>query len=457
MTKTITQGMDGMRVAEVLRASLPPDKVVPLAYELGVIERQSVIELDELVNALVLVSRTPAGGRQADVLRAYVESAGSEPVRGAFYARFNDALERLLRRLLDDTLAVVERDPVLLPEAIRGVSAWLVVDSETVKLHPALKERYPGTGDYAAVKVHKTYSLGRHNMVEFHFSPAREHDSLHLTITEQMRGKGLLFDLGYASHDRLRRCIEHGVSFVCKLKEGWNARIETVHAGEVAGLLQGSDLADAVAFGRLDCKDGVIDADVVLSSGKNAYTLRFVALELPDHELCVFLTNLPRDSYSARTVGDLYRLRWEIEKSNKLDKSDLCLDKLDCRKVCSAHALLYASLLGSCIVGRLVHSDHCALAAAKEPLTRGPVHARALAMALASMHVAVTMALAHTHHDRQEWDDLARKLAHLSRDPNWRRCPSVLDTMLGFTAPAGRRRREKATKTGGFLTPGDGN
>jgi len=449
MDETIKQGMDGAKLQDVMRTALPGDKVVELAYELGVIERQSLIELDKLVNALVLVSRTPAGGRQADVMRAYVKASDGDPVRGAFYRRFNDALERLLLRLLRDNLAEVARDPLLLPEAIAGVRDWHIIDSETVKLHRSLKDRYPGTGDYAAVKVHKTYSIGRHNMVDFHFSPAREHDSLHLEVTEEMRGLGLLFDLGYASHDRLRACRDHEVPFVCKLKDGWNARLETVHAGEVAGLLAGSDLADAVAFGRLDCKDGVIDADVTLSCGARAYGLRLVALELPDKGLCVFLTNLPRERYPARVVGDLYRLRWEIEKSNKLDKSDLCLDQLDCRKVCSAHTMLYASLLGACIVGRLVHADHCALAAAKAPLTRGPVHARLLAMALASMHAALTQALAGGDDDR-EWDRIARKLAHGSRDPNWRRRPSVLDTMLGFTGPAGRRRREKATPAASF-------
>jgi hypothetical protein len=259
-----------------------------------------------------------------------------------------------------------------------------------------------------------------------------------------MRGLGLLFDLGYASHDRLRACFEHGVRFVCKLKDGWMACIQAVHAGEVAGLCTGTDLADAVSLGQVDCKDGVIDADVELSSGAQAYTARLVAMELPDRGLCVFLTNLPRERYPARVVGDLYRLRWEIEKSNKLDKSDLCLDELDCRKPCSVRAMLYASLLGSCIVGRLVHADHCALAAQKAAPTRGPIHARLLALALASMSTMVSDALADD--DPQRWERLAGSLAHCSRDPNWRRRPSVLDRMLGFVAPPGRPRSQKKTQ-----------
>jgi hypothetical protein len=332
--------MDPTTLRLVLSTALPAGKVIEAARELGVVERQSLIRLDALVDALVLVSRSPSGGRQADVLRAYIEATGTEPVRGAFYARFNDKFEALLEQLARASLAQAAADPLLLPECIAGVRDWHVVDSETVKLHPSLLAQYPGTGDYAALKVHKTYSLGRHNTVDFHLSPAREHDSKHLEITPAMRGLGLLFDLGYASHDRLRACFEHGVRFVCKLKDGWMARIQAVHAGEVAGLCTGTDLADAVSLGQVDCKDGVIDADVELSSGAQAYTARLVAMELPDRGLCVFLTNLPRERYPARVVGDLYRLRWEIEKSNKLDKSDLCLDELDCRKPCSVRAML---------------------------------------------------------------------------------------------------------------------
>src|ERR1700739_4591782 len=99
--------MDASKLREVLTTALPADKIMELARVLGVVERESMIAVDELVNALVLTSRTPAGGRQADVLRAYVEATKptrGEPVRGTFYARFNGGLEALLERLLPDSI-----------------------------------------------------------------------------------------------------------------------------------------------------------------------------------------------------------------------------------------------------------------------------------------------------------------------------------------------------------------
>ena len=430
--------MDADKLRDIITAALPRETVLEFAREVGALRRESLIELDGLVNALVLTARTPSGGRQADVMRAYVKATGAEPVRGAFYARFNSALEKLLEGLLRRGLDEVQRDRVLLPRSIAGVKDWVAIDSETVKLHPSLIDTYPGAGDYAGVKVHKAYSLGRHNMIDYELSPARDHDSKHFAVTEAMRGYGLLMDLGYASHDRLRACIKHGVSFVIKLKTHWKARLTEIHEGEVHELLAGTDFAEALEWESLRCEKGRIDADVQLSGGKGAYMLRLVTVATPEKGLCVFLTNLPRKGYPAEVIGDLYRLRWEIEKSNKLDKSDFCLDDLDCRKPCSARTMLYASLLGSTIAGRVVHTDHCALVDAAAPLTRGPLHVRLVALSIAAMHVSITDALCQD--SEHQWRRLASSIQHLSSDPNWRRRPSVLDRLHGFTAVPGRQR-----------------
>lgn len=226
--------MDTDKLRDVIRTALPRERVLEFAREVGALRRQSLIELDGLVNALVLTSRTPSGGRQADVMRAYIKATGTEPVRGAFYLRFNDSLEALLERLLRDALDAVQGERVLLPACLAGVRDWIAVDSETVRLHPSLKATYAGTGDYAAVKVHKAYSIGRHNLVDYELSPAREHDSKRFKVTEALRGFGLLMDLGYASHERLRDCIKHDVSFVIKLKSRWKARVQDVYASSLS-------------------------------------------------------------------------------------------------------------------------------------------------------------------------------------------------------------------------------
>ena len=58
-------------------------------------------------------------------------------------------------------LSYVADQKVDLPAKIcREVRDWHIVDSTTVQLADELKGEYPGTGDYAALKVHKRYSVG---------------------------------------------------------------------------------------------------------------------------------------------------------------------------------------------------------------------------------------------------------------------------------------------------------
>jgi hypothetical protein len=53
---------------------------------------------------------------------------------------------------------------------------------------------FPGTGDYAALKIHKEWSVGTGNLIGYKITPAREHDNPHLVVDEARRGTGLLID-----------------------------------------------------------------------------------------------------------------------------------------------------------------------------------------------------------------------------------------------------------------------
>jgi hypothetical protein len=435
-------------IKTLLEETLPADKINSLAQQIGVIDRQSKIRIAQLVCSLVLTSRAPAGARQADAMRSYRKVTGQHAIhRGTFYARFDVALEKLLEELLAEAMFAADEVKTLLPPAIDTVEDWLIVDSTTVKLHDALKDIYPGTGEYAALKVHKTYSIGHGNMINYHLSPAREHDAKHCRLTEDLRGCGLLVDLGYVSHHFLLDCRHFGVEFVIRLKTGWKVNVESVIQGEVAAAAFDKgpfDLAEALAGQTLRFKDGRLDLDVALTIDGKRFALRLVALEIPGKGTCAFLTSLTRDRYDAELVGSLYRLRWDIEKDNKINKSDFGLSELDGRKAESVHAMLYASLLGTIIVNRIVHQDHLELFATWKRKPRAPMHARLVALALASAHFELAMALTEPERPTAAWKGAYAVIEGSGRDPNWRRRPSVLDVLLGFTVPPGRPRKMKA-------------
>jgi hypothetical protein len=117
---------------------------------------------------------------------------------------------------------------------LAGVQDWYIVDSTTVRVHDALHQEFPGTGEYAAIKVHTVLSVGCGAPVRYHFSPAREPDRRHLAIDASWRGYGPLADLGYASIARLRACETHGVSVVIRLKDHWKPTVDSIARGQVS-------------------------------------------------------------------------------------------------------------------------------------------------------------------------------------------------------------------------------
>jgi hypothetical protein len=311
-----------------------------------------------------------------------------------------------------------------------------------------VKAVLPGTGDYAAIKVHKTYSVGCSAPVAYHFSPAREHDSRHLDIDESWRGYGLLADPGYASLARLRACIEYDVRFVIRLKENWKPKVHAVARGQVAKMFfAGSDLDVLLDDEALLLEGKPVDATVRVGSGKDSLELRLVGVPTPKG-YCFFLTNLPA-SIGPVEVGNIYRIRWEVELSFKLDKGSYRLDEGKGRRTCSIKALLHASLIASVLTGMLVHK-HTLETRPEAPgaqRTRPPIHHGLLSKCLIQWAVGIALAFELKGAAATErWDKIAANIEAGASDPNWRSKPSVLDRIRGWGGrPPRRARRSRPT------------
>jgi putative transposase len=427
--------MTGDEVRQVFEAMLPQEEIERLCQRFGVIERQRKLNLGMFVRAMVISAGTPGGAYQADVLRSYLEFEVPHVARSAFYRWFDEPLEQCMEALAQRALAYARAQQVDLSGPLCGVQDWYIVDSTTVTVRDALREEFPGTGDYAAIKVHKVLPVGCGAPVQYHFSPAREHDSRHLTIDESWRGCGLLVDLGYASLARLRACEAHGVQFVIRLKDNWKPKVDYIARGQVSQTFcPGTDLDTLLAQDIL-LRDGrAIDADVHVGGGKHPLPLRLIGVHTPKG-YCFFLTNLP-PRVGPRQVADLYRVRWEVELSIRLDKSVHRLDAVDSERPCSLKTLLHASLIASTIAALLAHTHNLQTRPpqADAPRTEAPLHPRRLALQLAVSCQAIAQAFdLRGAEATQRWDKIAALLAHSGKDPNWRRRPSVLDQLRGWT------------------------
>jgi hypothetical protein len=436
--------MDGTILRETFQGIITESIIEKYAEGLGVVVRCRKRDIVKLVNSLILSAGSDDSGVLAEAMKRYnteVE-AKKRVVRGGFYAWLDDEMADLMECMVESAMNYAASLPPFLPGILGGVEDWLIFDSETITLRDALADVYPGSGSAAAVKVHKELSVGRGCMTDYHLSPAREHDSPHLEIDERYWGCGLLFDLGYVSIVRIQECETHNVKFAHRLKDSWKPTVNSISRGEIRGeFFEGADF-DELLMDEVIVLDGrCVDAKVTLGKGKETVTCRLVMIPGPTGYL-IYLTNLPRGSHGPRQVGDLYRVRYEIEIDNKLDKSGAQLDQISATTKSSVRIQLCAKLLHSLIVDVLIHKDNLDRVR-NGHVCRGPLHRLALAFALRARHALLTVALIADDTPFEKWNDLAALIFNDGRDPNWRSRPSILDTLLGLTAARGRPRKKK--------------
>ncbi|MBK8481686.1 MAG: IS4 family transposase [Proteobacteria bacterium] len=384
--------MQGSDVREVFEAILPDEALTAVVQAAGLQQRERRLNALVLLRSMVVSASTGRGGRQADAMKMYFESGGPRVVRGGFYGWFGPALERAMEGVRDRALAYVAGQALDLPGLLgRTARDWHIVDATTVRLADALMDEYPGAGAYAALKVHKRYSVGMGTTVAYHLSPAREHDAPHLKLDESWRGLGLLVDLGYASLKLLSSCDRYGVSYVLRLKENWKPKVLHVARGSVSRTFApGTDLDLLLQREVLKLDGKVIDADVELGHGSRVVGARLVGVSTPKG-YCFYLTNLAPD-VAPRAVADLYRVRWEIELDNKLDKSCLRLDDIGAKTGPAVRALVHAAMVASVIVCMLAHHHRRREAPpprGRAERTKPPLHPQALARMVAVAAFAI--------------------------------------------------------------------
>ena len=110
-------------------------------------------------------------------------------------------------------------------------------------------------------------------------------------------------------------------------------------------------------------------------SGSGTVRCRLVGAPMPTGSYRFFLTNLPQ-TVGPHQISDLYRVRWEIESDNKLDKSCFHLDTITAQTPHAVRALVHASMVGSIIANLIAHRHRMteAPSAGEHERTQPPIH-----------------------------------------------------------------------------------
>lgn len=344
------------RQSTPLRAALsrmfPAALMRRVARETGTVQRQRRVDPVKLFWVVVL----GVGERSfAELRRSYQKVTGDKISPSSFYNRFTPAFTRFLRELLNVGLEKLQRCGEGAAPMLGEIREILCVDSTIVRLHDALAACWPAcrtNHTLAAVKLHTVLNVRGKGPQRVKITSERVHDGQVLRAGQWVKGRLLLFDLGYFRYSLFAAIARHGGFFLTRLKDNANPTLLRLHRSHRGRTVAVEGLGLLQVRSRL--RRAVLDAEAEICFKKQRYAgrqrkatmrVRIVGLWDESHSMYHwYITNLPTE-IKAEDIGKLYGARWMIELLFRELKSCYKLESIPSRKSHVVEAFLYGSLL----------------------------------------------------------------------------------------------------------------
>jgi hypothetical protein len=281
-----------------------------------------------------------------EAIRRFMKAALDKEIsRSAFWERLaGDRLKNQLRRVVAELMVTltspITRGGQLLKQL--GVTDIGLHDSSSITLCASAKEHFPGTRTAAGIKWHGSFDLLRGMLTWFQLTPTATHDRNCFPPVELLKGKLILFDLGYWDYGLLYAIEKAGGFFLSRLKS--NA---VVHIVEVIQGLPKQVIGQALLSLNLSHKkDNIIE--VITTKVYEGQLLRYRVIGFwnpVEKGYHWYITNLVAAAY---LMYPLYRLRWQIELIFKA-----CKNSLNANQITSSDENIIESLLLASIAAHL--------------------------------------------------------------------------------------------------------
>ena len=337
--------------AHQIKRVLSPTRLNDLGRQVGFCHRERLVTPYRLVLGLLASHATGRVETLADIQRQFNALFGTTVAYKPFH---NQLAKRLFKDFMRAVLEVVLEQwvvGVLQPKARSPLGAFgriVIQDGCSFAVKDALREHYPGRfkkQNPAAVELQVTMNLLNESVERVTLTADTAPERPHLPPCETLRGDLLLADRGYLDLEYLGAVNEAGGSFVVRASASVNPKVRGAYSweGEVLGEGSGQSLKQGVLS-----KGETVDLDVVWGRGEKALELRLLARWNPaEGRHTLLVTNLPRARFSAEQVGQLYRLRWQVELLFKEWKSYANLHAFDTSNTGIAEGLIWTAIAAS--------------------------------------------------------------------------------------------------------------
>jgi len=296
---------------------------------------------------------------------------GCDITKQSLDERFNsegvEFLKMVLSRSLSKKLASYRNVPFL-----SHFSAVKIQDSTGFQLSENLSGSYSGTGGSSTgslARIQFEYDIKRMEMTTLELTSGHYQDVTYCkdTIDSIEKGELIIRDLGYISRDFMSNVIKQEAFFINRLRDKQNVYTKDDKGNLV--MLNFTKLQRQMQQSKLQSEE----IDIVIEIEGEYLEMRLIAEKVPNEisekrirkaerdikkkgyklteaykaraQFNLFITNVDKEVISARNVGYLYSLRWQIELIFKSWKSTFNIAKVKAFKKERFECQLFARLL----------------------------------------------------------------------------------------------------------------
>jgi hypothetical protein len=352
-------------IASGLKKVIGEEEVEQIARETGFLKRKRKVAPLGLLVACLSTLGVSSVKWLADILRTFNKQNDESLQYKPFHNQLKKkAFPEFLRLVLDRAInkLTIPMLHALEGSKLKRFESIILHDGTSLALKDSLAEVWPGRFTKvspAAIELHVTFDALEDNVTAITLTADKEAERQHAPTLEECSGCLVIEDRGYQSRGYFAGAKEHQVSFIIRGTK--NIRPTIVGARDLKGVR--SRRLQRLVGKRLSWeilpREGV-DLDVEWGSGTTRYEGRIVIFYKKgkrNAKAFTYLhTNLDRADFSADEVGQLYRLRWQIELLFKEWKSHANLHKFDTKKEAIAEGMVWASLLAATLKRCLTHA-----------------------------------------------------------------------------------------------------
>ena len=411
-------------IKEALNSCFSRKWIMKTAREVGWVKRQRKIDPVSFFWTLVLGFGTGVDRMIADLRRAYELATNTQLVPSGFYTRFTPSLVAFLKEAIRHASQTLAEPVEKLKDVLKPFIDLVVIDSTVIRLHELL-EKY-----YKACRTNHSKSALKLNMIisVFGISPRtvriaseRTWEGKLLRIGPWVKGRLILFDMGYSDYNLFARITKNEGYFITRLKDNANPKIlfsHRAHKGRTVSI-EARKLKSVLA--RLKRKE--IDVQIEVKTKKREYkgrrnskitTFRLIGIrddETGDYHL--YITNVPPEYMNPVNIAKTYAARWEVELIFKELKSFYRIDQLPSASKPVVESLIYTAILTLVISRALLFELR-----RRKKLSAKEAPRRRWVAIFHSIARQILMLLSHKGRCEKMWLSLLNYIYHELKDPN---------------------------------------